>query len=666
MTDSKALLSRILKSPQLPSVPAVAIRLLDLVRDLDSSTRDIVEAIKSDPALVAKVLRAANSSYFSFRSEIQTLEQAVPLIGRTAVTSLSLSFSLSSEAMDGGTMSERYNQYWLQSVVQAVTAELLADHMAADDLSGELFISGLLMDLGQLAMFKVLRNEYLPVVEMQEDGVYTLQHCECEQLGFDHMEAGHALMKQWRFPEAMCQAALYHHHTPDELNGLLENNTRDLVHAMMVASAVGGYFCGNNQGEELARLRELTSSIFGFSEESLAEFLEKVEARVQETGSLLATSTDDLPSAAELMEQACEQLAAISIAQHQQNQKTQLQHQLTELEKVELETQNRELREQAVCDSLTSLYNRRFYDETLRNEVSRARRRGSSIGIIFIDADRFKHLNDTYGHQFGDVVLKGLGSIIRSNTRNTDITARYGGEEFVVLATDATEAGLRILSERIRLAVEAEVFRYEGEVVPVTVSVGAAFASPHRDDENLPSKILEAADAAMYESKRRGRNRTTLHSMATELERRVAQLILECRFSYWLVQQNVIEADVVFDLAKTSRPAPTHIGELACSKKWLDMAGVQQILNRQEVSGERFGTIAHRLGLFSDAQLAILLAEQSECSDILLKQLVDAEIFSRQEAELLLSQFLLSKKNRVETSSENSDAAPSDSQRTRV
>lgn len=650
MTDSKSVLNRILKSPQLPSVPAVAIKLLDLARDLDSSTRDIVETIKSDPALAAKVLRSANSSYFSFRSEIKTLEQAVPLIGRTVVTSLALSFSLSSEAMIVGALREHYNRYWLRSVVQAVAAETLAGHIDGNGLPSELFISGLLLDLGQLAMFKVLRQDYLPVVEMLDDGVFTLRHCEREQLGFDHAEAGHALMKQWRLPEAMCEAALYHHRELEELDELLGDRPRELVQAMMVVSAVGGYFCGSNPGYALARLRKLTSKIFGFGEDDLTVFLEQAEARVQATGTLLSTSTDELPSAADLMEQACEQLAAISIAQHQQNQKTQLQQQLTELEKVELETENRSLREQAFNDSLTTLYNRRFFDETLQNEVKRAARRGNAIGIVFIDADRFKNLNDTYGHQFGDLVLNGLGRIILKNTRSTDIAARYGGEEFVVLAIDASESGLRILAERIRQAVESEVFRHEGEAIPVTVSVGAAFATPHRDDENLPAKTLEAADAAMYESKRRGRNCTTLHSMATELERQVAQLILECRFSYWLVQQNLVTADAVFDLAKKSRPSAVHIGELACSKDWLDMVDVQRILDLQEVTGERFGTIAHHLGLLTDTQLAILLAEQSECSDTLLQLMVDAGMFSLQEAELLLSQFMLSKKQRLESS----------------
>lgn len=646
MTPSQSSIDRILKSPQLPSVPAVAIKLLDLAQDLDSSTRDIVETIKSDPALAAKVLRSANSSYFSFRSEIRTLEQAVPLIGRTVITSLALSFSLSTEAMTEGVLADHYKSFWLRSIVQAAAAETLASD-ANPVMASELFMTGLLIDLGQLAMLKVLRNDYLPVIEQLTEGNTCLQQCEQDVLGFDHSEVGYRLMKQWKLPDPMCDATQHHHRNPEDVTC---EDSRELSHAMMIASTVGDYFCGDCPGVALTRLRQLTSATFEFTEESLHEFLETTDARVQKTAELLSADTDELLSAADLMAQACEQLAAISIAQHHQNQETQAQQQLTEFETLELEAQNQQLRAQAFCDPLTSLYNRRFFDETLQNEIHRACRRGTTIGAVFVDVDRFKNLNDAYGHHFGDVVLTQLGQTIQKNIRGTDIAARYGGEEFVVLAVDASESGLRILAERIRQAIESETFRHKSTVVPVTVSVGAAFASPQRGDENLPSQILETADAAMYESKRQGRNCVTIHSMASELERRLAQFVTENRFSYWLVERRIADGNDLLEMAKASRPPAIRIGELACSKEWMQMSDVQQVLDIQESTGERFGAIAHRLSLLSEEQLAVLLADQAECSDMLIKQLTEHGIIDSLQAELLLSQFILERKERLEAS----------------
>jgi diguanylate cyclase (GGDEF)-like protein len=639
-------LDKILKSPQLPSVPAVAIKLLDLAQDMDSSTRDIVDTIKSDPALAAKIIRSANSSYFSFRSEVRTLEQAVPLIGRTVITSLALSFSLSTEAMTDGLLAQRYKQFWLQSVVQASAAETLAGFIDRKSMSGELFMTALLIDLGQLAMLRVLRDDYLPVIERLQDDDADLQQCEKEVLGFDHAEVGARLMQQWKFPQPMCDAALHHHGQPADVTN---EDSQELAHLMMVASSVGDYFCSGTPGVALARLRELTAVPFHFSEGTLAEFLEKTDASVQVTAECLSADADELLSAADLMSQACEQLAAITIAQHQQNQETLVQQKLGELERMDLQSQNRQLREQAFCDPLTSLYNRRYFDESMQREIDRSCRRGTPMGVLFIDVDRFKRLNDTYGHQFGDTVLARLGSVILQNVRTCDIAARYGGEEFVVLAVDASESGLHILAERIRQAVEAEQFNHDDAVVPVTVSVGATFASLCRGDQSLASQVLESADAAMYESKRSGRNRVTMNSMATELEQRISHLVIDNRFSHWLVERKVIDGAEMFKAAQASRPPEVRLGELAWSKEWLKKADVQKTLGIQESTGERFGAIAHRLDLLTEQQLALLLAEQSECSDMLQEQLIAAGLISAQEAEALFSQFFHEREQRLGT-----------------
>ena len=645
MAHPNSSIDRLLKSPQLPSVPAVAIKLLDLAQDLDSSTRDIVETVKSDPALAAKILRSANSSYFSFQSDIRTLEQAVPLIGRTVITTLALSFSLSSEAMADGPLSEHYKQYWLRSVVQASAAEALAGFINRKSMSSELFMTGLLIDIGQLAMLRVLREDYIPVIDQLEEDAASLEVREKLVFGFNHTDIGTQLMQQWKFPEAMCDATRHHHGI---LTDVTNEESLELARVTMIASRVGDYFCSDAPDAALSELRELTAALFHFSEETLSEFLNKTEERVQVSAEILSANTDDLPGAAELMSQACEELAAISIAQHQQTQETLVQQRRSELEKQDLESQNRQLREQAFCDPLTLLYNRRYFDESIQKEIDRSCRRGNPIGVLFVDVDRFKRINDTCGHQFGDTVLARLGAIISKNVRTADIAARYGGEEFVVLAVDASETGLSILAERIRQSVEIETFNHEKSVIPVTVSIGATFVSLCRRDQNISARILESADAAMYESKRRGRNCVTTNSMATELERCISQLVVENRFSYWLVQRRIIGGADMFEIAQSSRPAEVRLGESAHSKKWLNKGEVQKILDIQESTAERFGTIAHRLNLLTEHQLAVLLAEQSECSDILKEQLIDAGLVSIQEAEALFSQFLHEREQRLE------------------
>jgi diguanylate cyclase (GGDEF)-like protein/PAS domain S-box-containing protein len=160
-----------------------------------------------------------------------------------------------------------------------------------------------------------------------------------------------------------------------------------------------------------------------------------------------------------------------------------------------------ELREQAIRDALTGLYNRRYLDETLRREFSRARRGSYLISVILIDVDQFKRVNDTYGHKAGDRVLRQMGSIIRSHVRAGDIPCRFGGEEFVIVMPDTSLDTAYERAELLRQRFAATRFiKVQGGVNP-TVSIGIAVYPAHGRSEE---RILHAADQAMYLAKARG------------------------------------------------------------------------------------------------------------------------------------------------------------------
>jgi diguanylate cyclase (GGDEF)-like protein len=610
--------------------------LLELSRDLDSSTKDIVDTIKTDPALAVKILKSANSSYFGFRSEIKTLEQAVPVIGRTVITSLALSFSLSHEAVQEGPMKDHYRRYWLKSLVIAAAAERLP-HQGSSGLSSELFMAGLLVDLGQLALLRVLRSEYVAVLDEASNDRRPLTELERERFGFDHAQVGAELMHRWKLPEQLCRATEQHHSADECID--CNDESQQLANALFTAGIVGEYFCSSHTADALTHLRTVTSERYGFDNDQLDDYLNQVDQRITEAADLLNTNTNELPSPADLMAQAMEQLAEISIqADLKKRQADSLTQRMKE-ERRKLQDQNEKLQEQVFRDPLTGLYNRRFFDEALEHEIKRATRHGNGIGILFLDVDHFKNLNDTHGHQFGDTVLMRIGEILPECVRSSDIVARYGGEEFVVLVLDTSEAGLKIQAERIRQTIEGEYFQNDVQVVPVTASVGGVVTVPLADDSGLARRLIESADAAMYESKRRGRNCITLQSMATDFERRLSHLAIEHRFSNWLTKNNVINLASIVDLIQKSRPESSHIGELALKRGWLDQPSVQKALETQKSTRERFGTVAHRLGLLTDVQLGCLLADQAEDPEVLCELLVDCQYAQKHELELLLDCF---------------------------
>jgi diguanylate cyclase (GGDEF)-like protein len=157
---------------------------------------------------------------------------------------------------------------------------------------------------------------------------------------------------------------------------------------------------------------------------------------------------------------------------------------------------------QATTDALTGLPNRRYFDEFC-DLLARRRRADDAIGILMVDIDKFKALNDRYGHAAGDEVLKAVGDAIVAGVRDDDVPARFGGEEFVVLLRNPTEAMALEIGERVRRSVRAVDLSSLG-IAGVTVSVGVAVAT--HVDEPIPA-IIEAADAALYRAKRGGRDR---------------------------------------------------------------------------------------------------------------------------------------------------------------
>ncbi len=177
--------------------------------------------------------------------------------------------------------------------------------------------------------------------------------------------------------------------------------------------------------------------------------------------------------------------------------------------------ENARLYEQATVDGLTRLFIRRHFDQKLSDEVDRAQRNGTVLSLILVDIDRFKNVNDNYGHQFGDQVLRSVSQILARNVRDDiDVPARYGGEEMAAILpeTDAEEA-MRV-ADRIRKAVESHaVAGPDGTLLQVTISLGVAVYPTHAGDAQ---RLVAAADAALYDSKHNGRNKVTLCPDSTQ------------------------------------------------------------------------------------------------------------------------------------------------------
>ena len=223
------------------------------------------------------------------------------------------------------------------------------------------------------------------------------------------------------------------------------------------------------------------------------------------------------------------------------------------------------VRDQAVTDALTGLYNRRYFEESLEKEVQRAKRQKQPFSIIGIDLDFLKKINDTYGHNFGDLAIKTIADVLKKNARSVDVPARIGGEEFNVLLPGINSDGAMVAAERIRKSIEETEIDTIGHI---TGSLGVATYFEQTDDIE---ELLELTDQAMYTSKRNGRNRVTL-----------AQNISE---TSW---QEIAVNTFIDILSKNRIPKAKHLSKELCQK-------LKAPANKDEVSKDAVYTVADML-----------------------------------------------------------------------
>jgi len=168
-----------------------------------------------------------------------------------------------------------------------------------------------------------------------------------------------------------------------------------------------------------------------------------------------------------------------------------------------LENELKEVKKEAKTDELTKMLNKRALNEELNKQEQFFKRHNRSYSIIFFDIDHFKNVNDTYGHDAGDVILKSVGLLLNRYSREIDIVGRFGGEEFVIIAPETKKDGAKIFAEKIRKIIQKTKFMYKNTRIDITISAGVA----DREETNSMQETLKLADERLYKAKESGRNR---------------------------------------------------------------------------------------------------------------------------------------------------------------
>lgn len=250
-----------------------------------------------------------------------------------------------------------------------------------------------------------------------------------------------------------------------------------------------------------------------------------------------------------------------------------------------------EVKAQAVSDGLTGLYNRRYFEEYLKKEVTRAMRQQQAFSIVGLDLDHLKQINDKYGHAYGDLAIKTVANVLKKNARSIDTAARMGGEEFNVILPGVDSKGAMIAAERIRKALESEKLDTIGHI---TASIGVATFLEHSD--NIED-ILELTDQAMYQSKRNGRNQVTLAKPINETS--------------W---QEIAVNTFMDILSKHNIPLDKDITDNLKNKLKTDEVPKDALYSVADLLTQTYNPLHHSGVMKSKVQLAVSLAKRFDLS----------------------------------------------------
>ena len=495
-----ALASRLAICPDLPSPPGVALQIVRLGENPEIDIGEIARLISLDPALSAKILRIANSPIYSRMRKVENLRQAIMTLGLSGTRIYALSFALVDTLRASSGTGIDLNLFWRRSLAAAIASRHLSEH-ALTGSAEEFFLVGLFQDIGMLALDQIMPDLYNELRGVQADHP-ALQEVEQAVLGTDHAAVGAWLLASWCLPERWAWVVAASHN-PDDLD--IAEEQRPLARCVALAGDLADIWCGADPGSALQQATERAEAWFGIDHPALAVMIETVAQEIQQTAAMFEVDLGDQVLIKSLLGRARELMMVrnLRVLQVTENLNRATQ---------QLESRAQDLEKQARLDGLTGLYNRRHLDEALEEEFSCAIEQGWPLTLVLVDLDQFKQINDTYGHQAGDEVLRQAAVLLGASARDTDIVARYGGEEFVLLLPGTGLRGARIVCDRMVKAFRETYHKVsEDQEIVVTVSIGFTV---HGEVSRFTSTqaFLRAADLALYAAKAEGRDRVVVYS----------------------------------------------------------------------------------------------------------------------------------------------------------
>ena len=482
---------------KLPTLPGIAMKILELVRDEATNLKEIADVLSTDPPLSALVLKLINSPFYGVRTQVTSVPHAVNLLGLNTVKNLALSFSLLRNYRKGNKEDFDYTNFWKESLIGAVSCKLIAEKIIPE-LSEDVFFLGLIQNIGILALSQCIPEQYSLVVKEKGWTLCSYHEAENQILGFNHMEVGEYLIRSWGLPETFFTPVGYHHNPED-----LDTKVSEIELLTKVLNLSSLFIDLNTFPDKKLYLAiiEFYVKEYGFTGRfQTDEIIRQIYEQTMEVFPLFEIRIEEESAYLDMIDTARKELINLS---------TDFMHKLLE-QKILIES----LREKIIRDALTNLFNYQRFQESLEKEIYRAKRYNLQLSVILADIDHFKAINDNNGHLAGDYSLKMIAECLKDSLRESDSVARYGGDEFALILPETGPDVAFILAERLNDSINSMAINYEDQKISITVSFGIASFDPANDISK--TDLVKKADYALYQAKKAGRNKCCLYETGIE------------------------------------------------------------------------------------------------------------------------------------------------------
>lgn len=432
---------------KIPSLPAAAVKILQLVQDPDVDVQSLGKTIELDPALAARVVRLANSSLFGLTREISSVRQALVILGLRTVKLAALSFTLL-DSLGKGAKATRIALCWRQILTNAMGCRLLGAFFDIDPEEG--FLAGLMQDIGLLVCAQSFGKDYLDVYErsMREESPQ-LEVLERETFGFTHTDVGVQLIEQWRLPPKLADA-IREHETID-LRLAFEESRRDLSVLLATAESISGFLLKPTSAN-LERFNVVADS-FGELSSEVDKFVQRLEMQVGEMADLLELDLPKDSSYEAILQQAREL--------------------------------SRDLR----------VENREQLPLRVRQELARAKRENSPLSLILLRVTTVSQLAKSGHPEEADRLQQIVSRHLQDVTRECDALFRLNLSTFSILACNTPMTGVERLVQRLMPKLQPAFVEVTSERVPAKFAIGVVtYAKDSKSDVNVEAFLLKAND----------------------------------------------------------------------------------------------------------------------------------------------------------------------------